>query len=71
MFIIKQVFRKIVPTFCQDIIASIKYSNMNIKYNQYNEIIIDIYKKSQFNNFTSFFEKINLKRIIKKINNSF
>ena len=63
-YIINEIFKKIVPTFCQDIIASIKYSNMNIKYSQYNELIYNIYKKTQYSNFTSFFRNIQQRRNI-------
>ena len=63
-YIINEIFKKIVPTFCQDIIASIKYSNMNIKYSQYNELIYNIYKKTQYSNFTSFFKNIQQRKNI-------
>jgi len=62
--LIKEVFKKIVPTFCQDIIASIISSNLNRKYNKFNEIVLNIYKNYHFNNFQSFFEKIKEKRNI-------
>ncbi len=63
-FIIKEVFKKIVPTFCQDIIVSIISSNINIKFNQFNEIIFDLYKKTSYNNFSSFFKNIERKKNI-------
>ena len=63
-YIMNEIFKKIVPTFCQDIIASIKYSNMNIKYSQYNELIYTIYKKTQYSNFTSFFKNIQQRKNI-------
>ena len=63
-FIIKEVFKKIVPTFCQDIIVSLMSSNISIKYNQFNEIIFDIYKKNSYNNFSSFFKSITLRKNI-------
>ena len=44
-YIIKEAFKKIVPTFCQDIIASILNSNLPQEYNKYQEIILDIYKQ--------------------------
>ena len=61
---IKEVFNKIVPTFCQDIIVSLKYSKISNKYSQLNEIVFDIYKKSVYNNFASFFQKINSQKNI-------
>ena len=64
IFIIKEVFKKIVPTFCQDIIASMLSINFDQNYKQMNDLIIDIYKESQYNNFESFFEKIHLKKNI-------
>ena len=57
-FITVEVFKKIVPTFCQDIIVAIKSSNLNKKYNQYNEMIFDIYKRCSYNNFYKFFQQI-------------
>ena len=62
--IIKEVFKKIVPTFCQDIIASMISCELGPKYNQYNEIIIEIYKESRHFNFESFFKKIESKKNI-------
>ena len=62
--IIKEVFKKIVPTFCQDIIASMITSNIEQKYNRIKEIILEIYKKSNYNNFESFFKKIESRKNI-------
>ena len=56
--IIKQIFTKIVPTFCQDIIASLMSCKFNQKYKYMSETIIEIYKKSFCNNFEVFFKKI-------------
>ena len=64
MNLMKEIFKKIVPTFCQDIIASIISSNLNRKYNTNNEIVLNIYKNTHHNNFQSFFEKIEAKRNI-------
>ena len=64
MNLMKEVFKKIVPTFCQDIIASLISSNLNHKYDLINEEVLNIYKNSHFNNFKSFFEKIESKRNI-------
>ena len=55
-FMVDAIFKKIVPTFCQDIIASIVHSKIE-KYNQYNEKVFNIYKSSKYNNFDSFFQK--------------
>ena len=62
--IIKELFKKIVPTFCQDIIASMLSCQLDPKYNQYNQIIIEIYKESRRLNFESFFKKIESKKNI-------
>ena len=64
MNLMKEVFNKIVPTFCQDIIASLVSSNLNHKYNMINKIVLDIYKKSHYNNFQSFFKNAESKRYI-------
>ena len=61
---INEVFKKIVPTFCQDIIASIISTNIDIRFHQMKETIISIYKKSRFYDFKSFFEKELRKNII-------
>jgi len=62
--IIGEIFNKIAPTFCQDIIATILSSNYDSKYHLINEIIIKAYKKYSFINFELFFEKIESKKII-------
>ena len=62
--IIKNVFKYIVPSFCQDIIASVISSHLDHKYDQYNEIVMNIYKKSLFNNLQSFLEKIEKRKNI-------
>ena len=61
---IKEVLKKIVPTFCQDIIASMLYSNIDQKYNSIKDDILEIYKNSQYNNFESFFKKIESRKNI-------
>ena len=53
-YMVNSIFKKIVPTFCQDIIASIVYSKIE-KFNQYNEKVFNIYKSSKYNNFETFF----------------
>ena len=62
--LIKEVLQVIVPTFCQDIIASMMSSNIDQKYNKMKEYILDIYKKCSKNNFESFFKEIELNRNI-------
>ena len=61
--IIKEIFKIIVPTFSQEIIASLFSSELAQKYKQFNEIVIEIYNESKYYNFKSFFEKIEYKKI--------
>jgi hypothetical protein len=61
----KEVLKKIVPIFCQDIIASIQILEKKLKkYSKLKDIIIDIYKKVNCNNFESFFKKIEMRKNI-------
>ena len=60
--IIKECLEKIVPTFCQDIIASLMFCKFDQKYKEMKETIIEIYKKNICNNFESFFKKIESKK---------
>ena len=60
--LIKEIFEKIVPTFCQDIIISIVDSG--VKPDNYNNMILEIYNKSIRHNLASFLEKIKQKRNI-------
>ena len=53
-----------MPNFCKDIIASIISINIEQKYHQINVIVKEIYKKTRFNNFESFFEKIQSRKNI-------
>ena len=63
--LIKEILKIIVPTFCQDIIASILILEKNIKqYNNLKEIILDIYKKDNYKNFETFFKNIEKRRNI-------
>ena len=62
--IVKKIFEKIVPTFCQDIIASIISSKMDEKYKDYNDMVLDIYQDKKCVDFATFFEKIELRRNI-------
>ena len=60
----EKIFNIIVPTFCQDIIASIFSSNYDPKYHLMNQIVIKTYQKCSYLNFKSFFEKIDKKKNI-------
>ena len=60
--IIKEVFKKIVPTFCQDIIASMLHSNLPQQYKKYNDDVLEIYKTCKYDNFDSYFKKLPSKR---------
>ena len=62
--IIKEIFKKIAPTFCQDIIALMLSCELGEKYKQFNEIAIETYFESRHSNFESFFKKIELKKNI-------
>ena len=53
--LIKEVFKIIVPTFCQDIIASMV--NSGVQPGNYNNMVLDIYNKSNTINFISFLKK--------------
>ena len=58
----KEIFKKIVPLFCQDIIAAI--ANLDLNQNPYNRIVFEIYKETNFNNFILFFESIQKRKNI-------
>ena len=62
--IVIEIFKKIVPTFCQDIIASILNSNLPQEYNKYQEIILDIYKQCKYDNFNTYFRKLSSKKVL-------
>ena len=62
--LIREVFKKIVPTFCQDIIVSLLYSNNDVKYQEMNDIVMKIYKNSKCDNFEMFFGEIKSKKNI-------
>ena len=62
--IIKECLEKIVPTFCQDIIASLIFCKFDQKYKDMKETMIEIYKKYFCNNFEAFFKKIESKKNI-------
>ena len=58
-FIEDEILKRIVPTFCQDIIASVKYSGFNKGKNApFAKKIIQFYKEKEINNFTQFLKKI-------------
>ena len=61
-YIIKEVLKIIVPTFCQDIIASMVISG--IKPQKYNDMVLDIYKETNHPNFVSFFKNIKKRKNI-------
>ena len=60
--IISLVFETIVPTFCQDIIVSMIYSE--IKQISYNDLVIEIYNKSAQFNFISFLQNVKQRKSI-------
>ena len=62
--IIRKVFDKIVPTFCQDIIASTITCKLETKYKSMYDMVIEIYKKTKYNNFKSFFQNIQTEKSI-------
>ena len=64
--VIKLIFEKIVAIFYPDIItylANIK-NNLDTKYKEMNEILIETYNKSHYDNFEKFLENLNTKRNI-------
>ena len=62
--IIKECLEKIVPTFCQDIIASLIFCKFEQQYKDIKETMIEIYKRHFCNNFESFFKKIETRKNI-------
>ena len=59
-FIEDEILKRIVPTFCQDIIASVKYSGFAIGKNApFAKKIIKLYKEKEINNFAQFLQKVN------------
>ena len=61
---IKEVFKKIVPTFCQDIIASMLNANLPQEYNKYKDMILEIYKECKNDNFNDYFKKLSSKKSV-------
>ena len=65
--LIKLILNKIVPLFCQYIIYSLILALNEIQqpnYMKMKEYILEIYKQSHYNDFDSYFNKINSKRSI-------
>ena len=64
--ITKEIFKKLVPTFCQDIMASMIYfkNELDQNYKEFNELVKDLYKESTHNNFEIFFKDLNSKKNI-------
>ena len=61
-YITQEVFRQIVPTFCQDIIAAMV--NSGVKPENYNEMVLDIYNSSNMPNFVSYLKNIKQRKSI-------
>ena len=58
-FIEEEILKKIVPNFCQDIIASVKFSGFNEgKSMAFAEKIIKLYNEKEIYNFDKFIEKV-------------
>ena len=64
--IVKLIFKKIAPTFYPNIINYLTniINNLDVKYKEINEILIEIYTKSHYANFENFLENLNSKRNI-------
>ena len=60
--IIKETFKKIVPTLCQDIIVAIV--KLDLPQKQFNNMILELYKEKKYNNFESFFKNISKRKNI-------
>ena len=65
-YLIKEVLKKLVPTFCQDIMASMIYfkNELDKNYKEFNEIVKEIYKESNYHNFEGFFKNLKSKKNI-------
>ena len=62
---IEEVLKKIVPTFCQDIMVAIVFLEKNLKkYDKISKNILNIYNKNNYNNFEAFFKKIKSRKNI-------
>jgi hypothetical protein len=66
----EKVLKKIVPTFSQDILASIKFSNFENKYPGVTKSIFDIYNEGEHSNLSNFLLKTNnLKNVVYTFSN--
>jgi len=62
---IEEILKKIVPIFCQDIMAAIVFLEKNLKkYDKISKNILNIYNKNNYNNFETFFKKIESRKNI-------
>ena len=52
----KEIFKKIVPSFCQDIIAAI--ANLDLPQKQYNKQILDSLEIKLINNFDTIYNDL-------------
>ena len=64
--IIKEIFNKIIPKNCQNLILLLEYfkNEIDIKYKEINEILIDICKKFKYDNLKQFFKNLPSKKNI-------
>ena len=62
--ITEEIFKKVVPTFCQDIIVFLMTSKIKIEFQKMKDLLVDIYRKNRFYNFESFFENLQYNRNI-------
>ena len=60
--LIKEVFKVIVPTFCQDLIVSMMVSG--VKPRNYIDMVLNIYNDSNYYNFVSFLQNIKKRKNI-------
>lgn len=67
-----ELYKNIVPLFCQDIIAFVKFSSFEKEYKETAQLIYEFYKKNKIDNFTQFIHKIKKnKNIIYTFSNIF
>ena len=53
--ITEEIFKKVVPTFCQDIIVFLMTSKIKIEFQKMKDLLVDIYRKNRVYNFESLF----------------
>ena len=58
----KEIFKTIVPTFCQDIITAI--ANLDLPQKNYSKTVLEIYKEINYNNFNNFLMHIKKRKNI-------